>query len=462
MKKPLLYASSIILSLSLVVAPYSINPNKLSTNANLKPIKDVIKEKQEIYFISSEVKEGDTILNIENKQNDDSLKNIKKYLKEGLLTVKSKKINGTPNIPNSVTDIVVPITEASTNIQLQNELREKFNDGKKVYFYGNAVNPESVEEILGVKEIGVDYSPNEVGNPANNNDGSLKKGKLLVKSKEDVIKEYGPLKENAPKISEEESEYEVIGYTLNDEPNAIVLAHIHSDDNIVTPAMALQTILSSEIKELEAKNGITFNLAQNNLITPNKVAAGSVQVKSYLYGYSATYSGSTLVGDQDTRWVLYRDISGDADPTVDRFSVEDITTITGYNGFTQYYAKVDHDIPLDRDRIYKWGPGDKDGTSGGISFSVPWGLSISIPVNGHSFDVNDIGYAPLDYARWELTSDFPHVSLPNPTRFESGTAWYSQQSSTFATMDIRHWATLDDFWGTDKQVYGMFDVDYDY
>lgn len=153
--------------------------------------------------------------------------------------------------------------------------------------------------------------------------------------------------------------------------------------------------------------------------------------------------------------------SGDNDPSFDRFTVEDITTITGYNGFKQFYAKIDHDILLDRDKIYRWGSGDRNGESGTLSFSAPWGLQLSLNIGSGSYDINDIGFAPLDYARWELDPD-RSTSLPNPTKFESSTAWYSAQSATYATMDIRYWAYLDNVWETEKSVYGMFNVDYNY
>lgn len=383
--------------------------------------------KKTLQFHSSDAE--DSIQYIKNDQKDKSLDEIRQNLNTNQIAVKPESVK----VPETSTDeLAYPISSIREDKSLRKSVQTALLNGSKIYLYGDNVTIKEFEELLNIKgEISPTKSIEEMKNTR------LAKPKAYVES---------------------DQSFNVIGYTIKDEPHQIYFATFISDkeESFEKKAhMYLRAILDHEIKVTKKLNKEKADTTA--VVNCNKAHADTSPVSSHPDINTYYYADGTniLKGRFNTDWILSR--TTETDPNYDYFSVRDNLEITPYNAAILYWAKVDHDIPYDSDNIYQWAPKDTSGST--IQVSLPWGIAYSFNPNGNIV-VDEMGSQSLDYGRWVLEGRWWIGFLPNPTRFEPTTEWLSYGS--YAVMDIRHWAKFHDSYYYYDNGYQYIRVSYDY
>ncbi|MDR7003095.1 hypothetical protein [Neobacillus niacini] len=361
--------------------------------------------------------------------------NQKQKIKDAM-KVTVKKDDSIPSL-DGYEDVVVHVDKLKKDIKLQKELQGKIKSGTKVYLVGGA-SVNDFKNLLKLDKIEV-------------KDKEKNKTARYDWDEEKMAKEKGPLKVNPNSAAEEgEFNYDVIGYTLDEnENNQLMISNISAFDENgkkvkPTDELYVQEVLGStaETVDVEEQEYAAAQKAKQKVLgflTTSKVEAGMTGVKSSparIYG-NAYYSG-TKVGHTVTDWYLSK--ASDSESAYDYFMVEDKTSVYQDSSIwepTKLWA--DHDIPYDSDYIKDWDPDDDGDSPYQIGFGLPYSMSWGFEMTGDPI-VDNIGSQQYDYGRWEVTETNWGLSGLDGERFQPTTTWKS--AGTWAVMDIREKGTF--------------------
>lgn len=361
-----------------------------------------------ITFINApEEKQG--VAHILTAEKDDSFDKIRDFINKKYINIKLRDTKFMTNKNSIKNDILALPVEL---IEYDNILRETLKDfianGKRIYLYGNSITIQHYEELLGIK-----------GQFSFENDPEKLKKESAGKAK------YGTLSSKA---------YNVIGYSTKSNDSIYCAEFNLGDSQKPDKFMFMRAVLDDQLNAkqelLSEETPIKFAGMDIPFFKQNNVSAQSTAVKSSFNTNTYTYIGSLLAGTLNTDWFFFRDMT-EKDSDYDWMTAEVHYEATGSNGFTPMKIDVKHDLVWKGiDNINDWGPNDM--TTSNLSFSIPWGLTVSV-ANGGKIVVDECGSQANEYGRWIVKYPWYNTCLSNPTRFKPATAWLS--SGTYAGLN---------------------------
>lgn len=400
--------------------------------------------KRNLAYYSTEDAES-LIENFKIKKQDDSILKEQKYMNNGQLNVKSKRV-GTISEDDNATDLAFYIKDVEKSSELREHLKLALSEGKMVYIYGG-LTYEEYAQLLGLDNLTVDVASES--------------GKSMELKMVDKKDEKHKVKQNSLNVEGEDT-HDIIGYTLSPDVTDRLFV---SDINVTTKngkinpnnKHYMQEILSNLSTKIENSGEATEKSSFLNLLKENKAKATPV-ASIPAPATASAYWNDMLIGRIITAWSLDQGFD-EKDSKFDYFTVKDNSQILSYNGCAPNYYKEDHDIPRDIDKIYDWDPGDDSSSPYQIGIEAPWAISYGFELGGDP-NVEDIGSVDNDYGRWEIKNGLSG-SLKNGDRFRPATAWYS--AGTYATMDIRTWGKFSDPTGLmNGEAFHKVDVNFEY
>lgn len=342
-------------------------------------------------------------------------------LKSNLIKNK-KSIDLNANIDSQVSvddTIMVNINKIRSDKKLQKKVRNLFKSGTKVFIYGGLTTKEYTE-IVDIDKL---------------------QEKTLINGKEEFVN-IGYVKNSEKETFD--SQYDIIGYKLNDSTGVNIHNIINYDD---------------EGNEVEISDDLYMQTIFEQFCNDNDQQTRGIVQSSPKKSTSVYAHGGYLEGTIYGQYILTKD-NTESDPNFDYFIVENLGQVKNgdhTNNLMNYW--VDIDIPyMNQDDLINWGPRDQTGSTIGIEISWPWGISLSFQSNTGRIVVDDISDRSLDYARWNVSPAFPNPNINNIT-FDPIASWMS--SGTLACANIRQKAHFACNSGTYDGQLNLY-ISYDY